>query len=300
MKKCIYLSFLFMTAFSISAREWEDEKVNSINREPARSVSFPLASVKAAMTDDEPETPYRVSLNGNWKYMWNGSPDDRPQDFYKPGFDDSSWYTIDVPCCVEMRGYGIPIYTNVRYPHQKKPPFIGTEYNPVSSYRTAFDVPVGWKGRPVFIRFDGVYSAFYLWVNGRYVGYSEDSKLPAEFNLTKYLKEGRNDVAVEVYRWSDGAYLEDQDMFRFSGIYREVSLFSPPPFELRDFTVTTDLDSSYKDASFGLQVKARSLNGRAEQAVVEGALYNADGKIVAKPLIKLGGESGWWRCGRQS
>ena len=99
--------------------------------------------------------------------MWNGSPDDRPVDFYRPDFDASQWYSIDVPSCVEMRGYGIPIYTNVRYPHQRKPPFIGTAYNPVSSYRTTFTVPDDWKGRPVFIRFDGVYSAFYLWLNGR-------------------------------------------------------------------------------------------------------------------------------------
>ncbi len=287
MKKCLCLTFLLMVAVSVSAREWEDEKVNSINREPARAVSFPLASAKAAMTAEEPETPYRVSLNGNWKYMWNGSPDDRPKDFFKPGFDDSSWYTIDVPCCVEMRGYGIPIYTNIRYPHQKNPPFIGTEYNPVSSYRTSFEIPETWKGRPVFIRFDGVYSAFYLWLNGSYVGYSEDSKLPAEFNLTKYLKEGKNDMAVEVYRWSDGAYLEDQDMFRFSGIYREVSLFSPPPVELRDFRVITDLDSEYKDATLGLQLKARALNGKASSVVIKSTLYDADANIVVQPTVEF-------------
>ncbi len=287
MKKCVYLSVLLIAALSVSAREWEDEKVNSVNREQARAVSFPLESVKAAMTPEEPVTPYRVSLNGNWKYMWNGSPDDRPRDFFKPGFDDSAWYTIDVPSCVEMRGYGIPIYTNIRYPHIRKPPFIGTEYNPVSSYRTSFDIPEKWDGRPVFVRFDGVYSAFYLWVNGKYVGYSEDSKLPAEFNLTRYLKNGKNDMAVEVYRWSDGAYLEDQDMFRFSGIYREVSLFSPPQVELRDFTVTTDLDSSYKDATFGVQVKVRSLNSKADKAVVKGVLYDAKGKVVSRPAVNL-------------
>jgi beta-galactosidase len=249
MQKALVSFVVIGLSLAAAAREWEDEQVNAVNREPARAASFPLADAKAALTADEPATPYRALLNGNWTYWWSGSPDDRPADFYKPGFDASRWFAIDVPSCVELRGYGIPIYTNIRFPHQKNPPSIGTEYNPVSAYRTTFTVPAGWKGRPVFVRFDGVYSAFYLWVNGQYVGYSEDSKLPAEFNLTKYLKAGENLMAVEVYRWSDGSYLEDQDMFRFSGIYRDVSLFSPPPTELRDFWATTKLDAAYKNAT---------------------------------------------------
>jgi beta-galactosidase len=263
------------------AREWEDEQVNAINREAARAASFPLSEAKAALTPEEPATPYRVSLNGRWDYLWSGSVDDRPVDFYKPDFDACAWYAIDVPSCVELRGYGIPIYTNIRFPHQKNPPFIGTEYNPVSSYRKAFSVPAGWKGRPVFVRFEGVYSAFYLWVNGRRVGYSEDSKLPAEFNLSSYLKDGENLLAVEVYRWSDGSYLEDQDMFRFSGIYRDVSLFSPPAAELRDFTVTTKLDAAHKQATLGLTLKGRSLAGKAVAATVKSQLFDADNNAVA-------------------
>ena len=285
-------SLLFVLAgtlcLSALAREWEDEQVNAVNREPARAVSFPLAEAKAALTAEEPATPYRVMLNGNWTYMWSGSPDDRPVDFYKTGFDVSQWFSIDVPSCVEMRGYGIPIYTNIRYPHQRKPPFIGTEYNPVSSYRKAFAVPVEWKGRPVFVRFEGVYSAFYLWVNGQYVGYSEDSKLPAEFNLTKYLKDGENLMAVEVFRWSDGSYLEDQDMFRFSGIYRDVSLFSPPAAELRDFWATTTLDAVCQNAVLGLRLKARSLTGKAVSGSVNSQLFDADNRqVVTLPEAKL-------------
>lgn len=273
---------LFGVCNAQGVKEWENELINSINREPSRAESFPLASAKAAITEDEPETPFRKSLNGDWVFMWNGSPDDRPVDFYRPDFDASQWYSIDVPSCVEMRGYGIPIYTNVRYPHQRKPPFIGTAYNPVSSYRTTFTVPDDWKGRPVFIRFDGVYSAFYLWLNGRQVGYSEDSKLPAEFNLTPYLQSGKNLLAVEVYRWSDGSYLEDQDMFRFSGIYRDVSLFSPPAAELRDFYVTTPLAANYRDATLNIRYKARSLNGKELTAKVTAELFDAAGKSVAK------------------
>ncbi len=281
MQKSLLMVLVGSLCVAAAAREWEDEQVNAVNREAARAQSFPLASAKAALGEDEPDTPYRMMLNGTWTYMWHASPDDRPVDFYKPDYDVSQWFAIDVPSCVEMRGYGIPIYTNIRFPHQKNPPHIGTEYNPVSSYRTTFTVPAGWTDRPVFVRFDGVYSAFYLWVNGQYVGYSEDSKLPAEFNLTKVLKDGENLMAVEVYRWSDGSYLEDQDMFRFSGIYRDVSLYSPPAAELRDFWATTRLDAAYKNATLGLRVKARSLSGQAASATVKSQLFDADGKVVA-------------------
>ena len=288
MRKSVWVVLVGTLCFSGAAREWENEQVNAVNREPARAASFPLADAKAALTAEEPETPYRIMLNGSWTYMWSGSPDERPVDFYKPEFDVSQWFAMDVPSCVELRGYGIPIYTNIRFPHQRNPPHIGTEYNPVSSYRKTFTVPADWKGRPVFARFEGVYSAFYLWVNGRYVGYSEDSKLPAEFNLTKYLKHGENLMAVEVYRWSDGSYLEDQDMFRFSGIYRDVSLYSPPGAELRDFWVTTKLDGACKNAVLGLQLKGRALEGKAMAATVKSQLFDADNKLVATlPEAKL-------------
>lgn len=288
MRKSILSAFACTLCLASLAREWEDEQVNAVNREPARAASFPLAAASAALTPDEPPTPFRHSLNGNWAYMWSGSVDDRPAGFHRPDFDASRWFAIDVPSCVEMRGFGIPIYTNIRFPHQKNPPHIGTEYNPVSAYRTTFTVPAGWQGRPVFIRFEGVYSAFYLWLNGHYVGYSEDSKLPAEFNLTRYLKPGENLLAVEVYRWCDGSYLEDQDMFRFSGIYRDVSLFSPPPAELRDFHVTTQLDAEYKTAVLHVTAKARALGGKAVAATVTSDLYDADNKRVASlPEMRL-------------
>ncbi len=282
---CLAVATVCLT---VTAREWEDERVNAVNREPARAASFPLAKSEDALTAGEPETPYRMLLNGDWTFFWSGSPDERPDDFHTPGFDASRWFTIDVPSCVEMRGYGIPIYTNIRYPHQRKPPLIGTEYNPVSSYLKRFTIPAEWKGRPVFIRFEGVYSAFYLWVNGNYVGYSEDSKLPAEFNLTRYIKDGENQLAVEVYRWSDGSYLEDQDMFRFSGIYRDVSLFSPPVAELRDFTVTTQLDTDYTTAVLHVTAKARALGGKAVAATVTSELYDADkNRIATLPEMRL-------------
>ncbi len=264
-----------LAAFCVSAApEWDDPQVNSINREKARAYSMPLAEEKAAFTVDEPQTPYVMSLNGDWRYHWCGVVDQRPQDFWKTDFDDSAWALIDVPSCVEMRGYGVPIYTNVRYPHPADPPHPDKNWNPVSSYRTTFTVPEAWDGRDVHIRFDGVYSAYYLWLNGQKVGYAEDSKLPSEFDLTPYLKPGKNLLAVEVYRWCDGSYLEDQDMFRFSGIFRDVTLFATPKKGIRDFVVKTDLSADYKDARLAVTVEA---TGGAEATA---ALYDADYKKV--------------------
>ena len=257
--------------------DWENLSVNSINREPARTYTMPLASVDAALSDAlEPESPYKMSLNGTWKISWAGNPDLRVKDFWRSDYSDADWLTIDVPSCVEMRGFGSPGYVNVRYPHKMEWPFIRdrqtgkADYNPVSSYRRTFTVPDEWKGREVFLRFDGVYSAYYVWVNGQKVGYAEDSKLPSEFNVTKFLKEGENLLAVEVYRWCDGSYVEDQDMFRFSGIFRDVTLWSMPKGGIWDFTVKTRPLNGYESWSLELELE----NGGSA------SLYDADRKKV--------------------
>ena len=271
--------------------DWENTSVNSRNREPSRAYSMPLASAQDALTDDlEFPTPYRMSLNGDWKFNWCGNPALRPLDFWQPDFDDSDWFTIDVPSCVEMRGFGSPIYTNVTYPHAKKWPQVldydteRPDYNPVSSYRRTFTVPADWKGREVFLRFDGVYSAYYVWVNGHKVGYAEDSMLPSEFNITSYLKKGsgigdqgseENLLCVEVYRWCDGSYLEDQDMFRFSGIFRDVTIFAAPKDGIRDFAVRTRPVDGYKRWRLEVEV---------EGGVTSASLYDAD-KTKVEDLI---------------
>ena len=254
--------------------EWENELVNYVNVEPARAYSFPLAKASDALTADLPGTPFVKSLNGTWKYNWCGVPDQRPVEFWKPGFDDSKWYDVKVPGCVELQGYGVPIYTNVRYPHPDNPPYTDRDYNPVSSYRTTFTVPPEWAGRNVYLRFEGVYSAYYVWVNGHKVGYSEDSCTAHEFNVTKYLRD-ENLLCVEVYRWSDGSYLEDQDFFRYSGIYRNVMLFSTPKNEIWDFHARTDMINGYRDASLALEVETRG-----GSAPVTATLYDAGGNAV--------------------
>jgi len=270
-----------LASAQVLAPELEDPSVNSINRLPARAYSMPLASVKDALTDAlEPTTPYVQSLNGDWKISWVGDPSRREKDFYMTNYDDSSWQTIDVPSCVETRGFGNPGYVNITYPHKATPPIIrdynfGTEdYNPVSSYRTEFTVPESWNGRDIILRFDGVYSAYYVWVNGQKVGYAEDSKLPDEFDITPFVRPGKNLLAVEVYRWCDGSYLEDQDMFRFSGIYRDVTIIGMPKTRIEDFYVRTTLTDNYTTAKVALSVKAG--------AAVTAELYDANNKVVAR------------------
>lgn len=255
-------AFLLLAAFfAADAPDWEDPAVVGRNKEKPRATSFPFPDVHSALTTPRDRSPYVLSLNGDWRFHWVGKPDDRPRGFERDDYDVSRWGAIPVPSCWEIHGYGIPIYTNIRYPFPADPPRIDHAYNPVGSYRTSFRVPDLWKGRAVFIRFGGVYSAFYVWLNGRMVGYSEDSKDPAEFHLTPCLREGMNTLAVEVYRWSDGSYLEDQDMFRFSGIFRDVSLFSTPLVHLRDVFVRTDFDARLENARLSATCTVRNFLG---------------------------------------
>ena len=280
---------LSIAAFGDFRREWEDPSVNSINRLPPHTYAMPLLNEAAALTDAlEPDTPYKLSLNGVWKISWAGDPALRVKDFWKDGYDDSDWLTIDVPSCVEMRGFGSPGYTNVKYPHadlshptnaafaairdrQSGKP----DYNPVSSYRRTFTVPKSWAGRRVILRFDGVYSAYYVWVNGKALGYAEDSKLPSEFDVTEFLRAGENELSVEVYRWCDGSYLEDQDMTRFSGIFRDVTLWAMPKDGIWDFEVRTTPVEGYEKWNLEVKVKAEG-----EQRT-EVSLYDAGkGKVA--------------------
>jgi len=242
-------------------RDWENECVTERNREPARAEGYPLARVEDALTAELPSSPYVKSLNGPWKYSWAGSPKLRPLDFFKTDYNDADWFEIAVPSCVEMKGFGSPGYVNMIYPHQNKPPYIGDDYNPVSSYRTRFTIPASWRGRRIHLRFNGVYSAYNVWVNGRKVGYAEDSCLPSEFDITPYLNPSNssnpsNLLCVEVYRWSDGSYLEDQDFIRYSGIYRDVTLWAEPQQAIRDYFVTTEVADDFASAVVSLRVKA--------------------------------------------
>jgi beta-galactosidase len=257
--------------------DWEVPTMIGQNKERAHCTLIPFNSLENALKEKEYGelkrnyiTPNYITLNAvkeEWKFHWVKKPVDRPLDFYKPEFDVSGWKDIPVPSNWQRHGYGIPIYTNVRYPYSiesnfEKAPAIDHEYNPVGSYRRNFTIPEGWNDREIFIHFDGVKSAFYIWVNGEKVGYSQGSMTPAEFNITKYVNVGeKNVLAVEVYRWSDGSYLEDQDMWRLSGIYREVFLFSTPKVHIRDFFSRSKFtDNTYTDARLKVDVKIANYN----------------------------------------
>jgi beta-galactosidase len=243
---------------STEPNDWENPEIVAINKEQPHCTLMPYENLTKAIEGNRFASRYFQSLNGNWKFHWSAKPADRPLDFFKPDFNVSEWDEISVPSNWQIAGYDKPIYLNSPYPFEKNPPYIQTHYNPVGSYRTEFEIPPGWNNRQVFIHFDGVESAFYLWINGETVGYSQGSRTPAEFNITGYLRNGKNVLAAEVYRWSDGSYLECQDFWRLSGIYRNVYLFSTPQIHIRDFEVNCDLDEKYQDAT--LRVTARVWN----------------------------------------
>ncbi len=273
-------------------------EIVSINRMPMRATAYAFENRELAEKRVKENSRYFLSLNGDWKFNWVQNPDDRPKDFYQPAFDDSNWKNFKVPANWELNGYGLPIYVNQPYEftgHAKRygqlnPPYdIPADNNPVGSYRKKVTIPQSWDGRQVFIHLGAVKSAFFIWVNGRKVGYSEDSKLAAEFDITQYLQPGENLVALQVYRWSDASYLEAQDMWRISGIEREVYLYSTPKTDLRDFKVESRLINHFADGELRVDVEVnsyktdtRTYHSRPDTFSVEMELVDAQGKTVAR------------------
>ncbi|EKN65202.1 BgaM [Neobacillus bataviensis LMG 21833] len=240
--------------------EWNNNpEIFQLNRLPAHATSMPFLSVDDAMTRDLMESPFCKSLNGEWKFTFSENPASKTVDFFTLGFDESAMKSIQVPSHWQFQGYDYPQYTNVRYPWENqedlKPPFAPTKYNPVGQYITYFEQPKEWDNQPVYIHFAGVESAFYVWINGELVGYSEDSFTPSEFDISPYLIEGKNKLAVEVYRWSDASWLEDQDFWRLSGIFRDVYLYTTPILHVRDYFVQTHLDDHYQNAELSVDMK---------------------------------------------
>lgn len=263
----LFLLLLYANAFSQEKKinDWENPVVVHINKEPGHATLYPHSNTEVALSH-KPQVSDRLKyLNGQWKFNWVPKHTQAPNDFFKPDFDDSQWDMIAVPSNWQVEGYGTPIYTNVKYPFTANPPYIDRD-NPVGSYRTTFTLPDDWDNKQVFIHFDGVQSAFYLWVNGQKVGYSQGSMTPAEFNITPYLQEGENLLAVKVFRWSDGSYLEDQDFWRLSGIFRDVYLMATPAVHIRDYFVTTDLDDNYTDATLNVRVNLKNYSSKKQKS----------------------------------
>ncbi len=296
-KKTVFVALLIFISLQMgnnlfgqkSSNDWENSEIFGINKEEAHNTAIPFATFEQAKNGEREVSPYYKLLSGQWKFNWVPKPADRPIDFYKPEFNVSSWDEIPVPISWQLYGYGVPIYLNTDYAFGVvNPPYIPHDNNPVGSYRRNFTVPNNWDGRKVFIHFDGVKSAFYIWVNGEKVGYSQGSMTPAEFNLTPYLKEGENILAVEVYRWSDASYIEDQDMWRLSGIFRDVYLFSTPKTHIRDFFVKTDLDENYKNAQLKIEVELKNYSeDNFHDYSLEAVLFDITGDQVGETMKGL-------------
>jgi beta-galactosidase len=292
MKAILLLALLAGSAFA-QIPDWENQAVFRINKEAPRATSMPFRDRESALSKKRLESPWCRMLNGNWKFHYSGTPSARPVDFHKPDFDVSGWKEIPVPSNWQMQGYGIPLYTNSEYPFASNPPkvmgeppahftnFPESKRNPVGSYRRTFTVPAEWKNQPVHLVFQGVDSAFHLWINGEKVGYSQDSRTPAEFDITKFLKEGENVVAAEVYQYSDGSYLEDQDMWRLSGIFRDVYLWTSPMLDVRDHWLQGGLTPDYSKGTLRFAATVANEGKETANAKVKLEILQPDGK---KPL----------------
>ncbi len=265
MKKILLAFALMLGSFNLllaqvkfSFKEWEDPSVTQLGQEPPHTFAMDYPDADAVFTDDFSKSPAYKSLNGTWKFYYVNTPEERPQDFFKPNFNDWQWKELTVPSNWELKGFGIPIYTNVRYPFPANPPYIDHAYNPVGSYRRSFTVPDNWQGKDIILHFGSISGCAYVWVNGQAVGLSKAAKSPAEFNITPFLTKGDNTLAVQVVRWHDGSYLEDQDMWRISGIERAVFLTAKSPTRVADFWVKAGLDDTYKDGTLSATIDIKN------------------------------------------
>jgi beta-galactosidase len=253
------------------------------NQEPPHVPYIPFESAQQAIAGVWGESPYYLSLNGTWKFHWSKSPINSPEDFHGNEFDPSNWGDIQVPGTWQMQGYDYYIYRNIPMEFAPyDPPNVPIEFNPTGCYVCEFDIPEGWNNRRIFLHFDGVKAAYWVWVNGEYIGFDKGSMTPSEYDITERVITGKNKIAVKVVRWSDGSYLEDQDMWRFAGIYRRVYLFSVPDVFIRDFFVTTDLDANYRNSMLNIDARIRN-SGKTDlqKIVIAVRLFNADGKEIS-------------------
>ena len=292
MKRQLMTGLFAALAFTAVAQsnEWRDPEVNAVNRAPMHANFFAYETAEVAAKDAKEQSQNFMTLNGPWKFFWVKNADARPTDFWRTDYNDKGWNNMPVPGVWELNGYGDPLYVNVGYAWREQfknnPPEVPTVNNHVGSYRREIMVPASWNGKEIIAHFGSVTSNMYLWVNGKYVGYSEDSKLEAEFNLTPYLKPGqKNLIAFQVFRWCDGTYLEDQDFFRYSGVGRDCYLYARnPKQQIADIRVTPDLDAQYQNGSLAVNLTMKG------KGTVELELLDAQNKAVATQSLNASGK----------
>ena len=284
MKKIIWIFILFglfSGLLSQSLPEWQDTEIMQVNRNEPHASLFPYNDMQTAMKGNVSGSGNYLLLNGTWKFRYSGSPAERPVDFYKTDYNTSGWDDIPVPSNWELKGFGVPIYVNIPYEWTRNPnpPEVPVDHNPVGSFKRNFELPVNWSGKKIFIHFGAVKSAFYLWINGKKVGYSQGSKTPAEFDITSYVNPGENQVAVEVYRWSDGSWLECQDFWRISGIERDVYLYATPQVHVFDFFANAGLTNYYYDGQLDLETTIRNYSSKNQGVELSVSLWDQGKEI---------------------
>jgi len=276
---------LLLTAINIIAQDFNYHKDHTkfgVNKLDPHADFFGYENKKLANINDVLLSDRYISLNGNWKFNWVKSPKDRPINFFEKDFDDSDWNTIPVPANWEAEGFGYPIYLDERYPFKNEWPEVPDDYNPVGTYRRTFQLPDNWIEEEAILHFAGAKSAMYLYINGKFVGYSQGSKTPAEFNVTDFVVEGTNLIAIQMYRWSDASYLESQDMLRMSGIERDVYLYSKPGTNISDFRITANLDSNYMVGLFNTSVKLENITDKKSVRTLKITLKDKDRIVFQK------------------
>ena len=276
----IISSTIFFNILNSQYREWEDLSVFSINTEDPHATFYPYSSEDNLLNLDLTKSELYKSLNGTWNFKLFSNADSLPKMFFLNNFDKSNWQKIPVPSNWQFHSDDFPLYTNIIYPYKINPPYMPKDYNPIGLYHRKFELKKGWDDKEIFIHFGAVNSAFYIWVNGTKVGYSEGSKTPAEFNLTNVLKQGENTIVLQVIRWSDGTYLEDQDFWRLSGIERDVFLYAQPKVALRDFFIQTNLSDNLKESDVKIDVDIRNYNEFNSKLTVQSKLYDYKNKII--------------------
>lgn len=260
---------------------WTDPTFIQENKEPGHATLMPYNELSQALAGKPQDSPHFQSLNGSWRFQWVSKPADRPLNFFQDSFDKSDWDEITVPNSWQLQGYGQPIYTNVQHPFENpEPPHPPADNNPVGSYYRTFEIKPGWDDGNIMLHFDGVKSAFFVWVNGQKVGYSQGSMTPAEFNVTPYLRAGKNSLSVQVFRWSDAAYIEDQDFWRLSGIYRDVYLMHVPDVHVRHFKAIGDLENNYADGKLTLTSHITNTSQQQQSIELTAQLYDQVGNMI--------------------
>ncbi len=267
--------------------DWENPRVFERNKEAPRASFVPFANVERALSFEPQQSSRYQLLNGDWKFQFQPNPLSTPEGFFQSEYSDTAWNSIPVPSNWQLEGYGKPIYTNIKHPFPTTPPLVPKDDNETGLYRHRFQLAEGLQGKQVFLHFGGVQSACYVWLNGQSVGYSQGSMTPTEFDITNYLQAGENVLAVQVIRWSDGSYLEDQDYWRLSGIYRDVYLYATDATRIDDFQVVTDLDENYQDATFSLTVDLKNHAAQATSGTVQMMLVDANGNLVQEQNLNF-------------